>query len=153
MLPISEGRNKACPIRQTIRIQYENENGEVYPIPVGADVGVDVPELDTLSNILQAFHDVFGDIEWTDEDKVKKQVAELPDIVRKDEAYQNAMQHSDAQNARAESDRATNKAFLATMSSGIELYKAVQANDSFRKRIMDMVFNATYTKPDNRPHT
>ena len=136
-----------------MRIQYENENGEVNPIPVGADVGVDVPELDTLSNILQAFHDVFGDIEWTDEDKVKKQVAELPDIVRKDEAYQNAMQHSDAQNARAESDRATNKAFLATMSSGIELYKAVQANDSFRKWIMDMVFNATYTKPDNRPHT
>ena len=57
-----------------MRIQYENENGEVNPIPVGADVGVDVPELDTLSNILQAFHDVFGDIEWTDEDKVKSRL-------------------------------------------------------------------------------
>ncbi len=133
--------------RETMRIQYENENGEINPIPVGTDVGIDVPELDTLSNILQAFHDVFGDIEWTDEDKVKKQVAELPNIVKQDEAYQNAMQHSDAQNARAESDRATNKAILATMSSGIELYKAVQANDSFRKWIMDMVFNATYSKP------
>ena len=133
--------------RETMRIQYENENGEINPIPVSTDVGIDVPELDTLSNILQAFHDVFGDIEWTDEDKVKKQVAELPDIVKKDEAYQNAMQHSDAQNARAESDRATTKAILDTMSSGIELYKAVQANDSFRKWIMDMVFNATYSKP------
>ena len=133
--------------RETMRIQYENENGEINPIPVGTDVGIDVPELDTLSNILQAFHDVFGDIEWTDEDKVKKQVAELPNIVKQDEAYQNAMQHSDAQNARAESDRATTKAILDTMSSGIELYKAVQGNDSFRKWIMDMVFNATYTKP------
>jgi type I restriction enzyme, R subunit len=138
--------------RETMRIQYENENGEINPIPVGTDVGIDVPELDTLSNILQAFHDVFGDIEWTDEDKVKKQVAELPNIVKKDEAYQNAMQHSDAQNARAESDRATKDAIIATMSSGIELYKAVQGNDSFRKWIMDMVFNATYSKPDNRPH-
>ena len=138
--------------RETMRIQYENENGEINPIPVGTDVGIDVPELDTLSNILQAFHDVFGDIEWTDEDKVKKQVAELPNIVRNDEAYQNAMQHSDAQNARAESDRATKDAIIATMSSGIELYKAVQGNDSFRKWIMDMVFNATYSKPDNRPH-
>ena len=133
--------------RETMRIQYENENGEINPIPVGTDVGIDVPELDTLSNILQAFHDVFGDIEWTDEDKVKKQVAELPNIVKQDEAYQNAMQHSDAQNARAESDRATTKAILDTMSSGIELYKAIQGNDSFRKWIMDMVFNATYTKP------
>jgi len=137
--------------QETIRIQYENENGEINPIPVSTDVGIDVPELDTLSNILQAFHDVFGDIQWTDEDKVKKQVAELPNIVRQDEAYQNAIQYSDAQNARAESDRATTKAILATMSSGIELYKAVQGNDSFRKWIMDMVFNATYAKPENRP--
>lgn len=131
----------------TLRIQYENKNGEINPIPVSTDVGIDVPEMDTLSNILKEFHDIFGGIEWTDEDKVKKQVSELPDIVRKDEAYQNAMRHSDAQNARAESDRATNKAILATMSSGIELYKAVQANDSFRKWLMDMVFFATYSKP------
>lgn len=133
--------------RETMRIQYENENGEVNPIPVGTDVGIEVPELDTLTNILKEFHDVFGDIEWTDEDKIKKQVAELPEIVSRDEAYQNAIQNSDEQNARAESDRATTAAILATMSSGIELYKAVQGNESFRKWIMDMVFNATYNQP------
>ena len=33
------------------------------------------------------------------------------------------MKNSDAQNARDESDRATMEAILATMSSGIELYK------------------------------
>ena len=130
--------------RETVRIQYENENGEINPIPVETDVGIDVPELDTLSNILKQFHDTFGDIDWTDEDKVKKQVADLPAIVSKDEAYRNAILNSDAQNARAESDRATNKAILDTMSSGIELYKAVQENDSFRRWIMEMVFNATY---------
>ena len=84
---------------------------------------------------------------WTDEDIVRKQVAELPDIVRQDEAYQNAMTNSDAQNARAESDRATKKAILATTQSGLELYKAVNANEGFRKWIMDLVFNATYTPP------
>lgn len=57
------------------------------------------------------------------------------------------MQHSNAQNARGESDRATNNAILNTMNSGIELYKAVHAHDSFRKWIMDIVFNATYSKP------
>ena len=72
-------------------------------------------------------------------------MADLPDIVSKDEAYQNAIKNSDEQNARAESDRATTQAILATMSSGIELYKAIQANDSFRKWVLDMVFNATYT--------
>jgi type I restriction enzyme R subunit len=137
--------------RETMRIQYENENGEVNPIPVSTDVGIEIPELDTLSNILKEFHDIFGDIDWTDEDKIKKQVAELPEIVSQDEAYQNAMQNSDEQNARAESDRATTAAILATMSSGVELYKAVQGNESFRKWIMDMVFNATYNRPTNRP--
>lgn len=137
--------------RETIRIHYENENGEVNPIPVETNAGIDVPELDTLSNILKEFHDVFGDIEWTDEDRVKKQVAELPEIVKKDEAYQNAIMNSDKQNARTESDRATNAAIRATMSSGMELYKAVKENESFRKWIMDMVFNSTYTSPsDNR---
>ena len=95
--------------------------------------------------------DIFGGIEWTDEDKIKKQVAELPDVVSKDETYQNAMKFSDKQNARAESDRATTAAILATMSSGIELYKAVQSNDSFRKWILDMVFNATYKPTGSRP--
>ncbi len=42
------------------------------------------------------------------------------------------MQHSNAQNARGESDRATNNAILNTMNSGIEMYKAVHAHDSFR---------------------
>lgn len=30
------------------------------------------------------------------------------------------------------------------MSSGVELYREVQGNESFRKWILDMVFNATY---------
>ena len=130
--------------KDTMRIQLENENAEINPIPVGTDVGISVPELDTLSNILKEFHDLFGNIDWTDEDKVKKQIAELPEIVSKDEKYQNAMLNSDRQNARAESDRATVDAIVATMSSGVELYKEVFSNDSLRKWILDMVFNATY---------
>ena len=137
--------------RETMRIQLDNENGEVNPIPVGTDVGINVPELDTLSNILKEFHDIFGNIDWTDEDKVRKQIADLPDIVSKDETYQNAMRYSDRQNARAESDRATTAAILATMSSGIELYREVQANESLRRWILDMVFNATYKPTDSSP--
>jgi len=33
------------------------------------------------------------------------------------------------------------------MSSGIELYREVQSNESFRRWILDMVFNATYNPP------
>ena len=125
-----------------------------FHLVISTDVGISVPELDTLTNILKEFHDVFGGIDWTDEDKVKKQIAELPDIVRQNETYQNAMKYSDKENAREESDKATYQAILATMSSGVELYKQIQSNESLRKWIFNMVFNETYD-PNSRkavPH-
>ena len=63
-----------------------------------------IPVLMGGCHFLKEFHDIFGNIDWTDEDKVRKQIADLPDIVSKDETYQNAMRYSDRQNARAESD-------------------------------------------------
>lgn len=130
--------------KETMRIQLENENGEVNPIPVGTDVGIDVPELDTLTNILKEFHESFGNIEWTDADKIKKQIADIFESVKQDEKYRNAIQYSDKQNARDESDRAANEAIMKSMQSGFELFKAVQDNSSFRKWLFDSVFNATY---------
>ena len=130
--------------KEAIRIQLDNENGEINPIPVGTSVGINVPELDTLTNILKEFHDAFGNIEWTDEDKIKKQIQELFESVDHDEQYINARRFSDIQNARTESDRAAGEALIATMKSGIELYREVQNNPSFKKWLFDSVFNATY---------
>lgn len=126
-------------------IALDDSDAEIDPIPVGTDVGIAVPELDHLSAILAQFHDLFGNIEWTDEDKVRRQIAGLPDIVAQDTAYQNAMRNSDAQNARDESDRATMEAILGTMSAGVELYKHITSNESLKKWIQDMVFNTTYS--------
>lgn len=64
--------------------------------------------------------------------------------VRKDERYNNAMQYSDKQNARDESDRAAHEAVLNSMQSGLELFREVQNNPSFRKWLFDSAFNSTY---------
>lgn len=112
--------------QETMAISLADEDAKINAIPVKTEVGISVPELDTLLNIIAMFHDIWGNCEWTDEDKIKEQRAELPDIVSRDEAYQNAMRYSDAQNARDESDRAAFEAILKTMSSGMELYTAFQ---------------------------
>lgn len=136
--------------QETMSISLADENAEIDPIPVSTDVGIPVPELDTLTHILETFHDIWGDCDWTDEDRIRRQVADLPDIVSRDEAYQNAMKYSDAQNARDESDRATIEAIMNTISTGMELYEAFESdkrdknNQSFKKWLLDMVFNATY---------
>lgn len=130
-----------------VSIALEDGDAEIDPIPVKTDVGIPVPEMDYLTSILTTFHDLFGNIEWTDGDKVRRQIAELPNIVNQDEAYQNAKQNSDAQNARDESDRATMEAIMGTMSAGIELYKHISSNPSLKKWVLDMVFNTTYDVP------
>ena len=141
--------------QDTISIKLEDKDSEIEPIPVKTDVGIPVPELDTLSNILASFHEMWGNCEWTDEDRIRKQIAELPDIVEQDETYQNAMKYSDAQNARDERDRATYDAILKSLVSGTELYKAFsddirnKNNQSFKKWLLDYVFNVTY-KPESR---
>lgn len=141
--------------QDTISIKLEDEDSEIDAVPVKTDVGIPVPELDTLSNIIATFHDIWGNCEWTDEDRIKKQIADLPDIVAQDEFYQNAMKYSDAQNARDESDRATKEAIFKSVTSGMELYNAFQDdvrnknNQSFQKWLLDFVFTMTY-KPENR---
>ncbi|MBQ5849792.1 MAG: type I restriction endonuclease subunit R [Lachnospiraceae bacterium] len=138
---------------ETMSIRLEDEDAEIDAVPVKTDVGIPVPELDKLSNIIATFHDIWGNCDWTDEDRIKKQVADLPDIVAQDEAYQNAMKYSDAQNARDESDRATREAIFKSITSGMELYTAFQDdmrnknNQSFQKWLLDFVFTMTY-KPD-----
>jgi type I restriction enzyme R subunit len=136
--------------QETMSISLEDSDSEIDAVPVKTSVGIPVPEMDTLSNILATFHDIWGNCDWTDEDIIKKQVADLPDIVAQDEAYQNAMKYSDAQNARDESDRATREAIFSSITSGMELYTAFQDdkrnknNQSFKKWLLDFVFNTTY---------
>lgn len=139
--------------QQTMSISPANKDAEVKPVPVQTDIGIPVPELDTLTHILESFHDVWGNYDWTDEYKIKKQIQEIAEEVKKDERYWNAMQFSDIQNARDESERATWEAILRNMSSEMELYIAYQGdtrsrrNQIFRDWLLDLIFSDTYEKP------
>ena len=65
------------------------------------------PELDTLENILAAFNQRFGDIDWTDKDKVNKFLTEqLPAEMKADKKVMDAIITSpDKQNAKISSDK------------------------------------------------
>lgn len=128
----------------TIRIQLEDQDAEINPVPTKDPTGRQEPELDTLSNILATFHDLWGNIEWHDEDRIKRQIADLPARVAENEAYQIAMKNSDKENARLESEKALKKVLNSIMADHLELYKQFSDNPSFRKWLESMVFNTTY---------
>ncbi|CDN32987.1 Type I restriction-modification system, subunit R [Mucinivorans hirudinis] len=126
-------------------IKLENEDAEVAPVPVSGGGGVGEAELEFLSAILNSFNTRFGDIPWSDSDKVRRVIEELPAEVAKNEAYQNAMKNADELTARIESDEALMKVIMAYMTSNMELFKNFQDNPSFKKWLQDYVFDATYT--------
>jgi len=79
-----------------MKIQLPDENAEIEPVPMGGGGAEIEPELDRLSNILKTFNDQFGNITWTDEDRVRKLITEdIPTRVAADAAYQNAQKQGD----------------------------------------------------------
>ncbi len=128
-----------------IKIQLPDADAEIEPVPTTGGGRKPEPELDRLSNILKAFNDHFGNIPWSDADRVHKLIIEdIPNRVAADKAYQNARQHSDKQNARIEHDKALARVMTAVLKDDTELFKQFMDNESFRRWLTDTVFGLTY---------
>src|SRR2546422_11491591 len=131
--------------KAAMHIQLPDQDAEIAPVPMSGGGHKSEPELDRLSNILKTFNDLFGDIEWTDADRVRRLITEeIPARVSADSAYQNAKKHSDRQNARIEHDKALARVIVSLMKDDTELFKQFSDNESFRKWLTDTVFTATY---------
>jgi len=131
--------------RAAIKIQLPDENAELEPVPTSGGGHKSEPELDRLSNIIKAFNDQFGNIPWTDADRVHKLITEdIPQWVAADQAYQNARQHSDKQNARIEHDKALSRVMTGILKDDAELFKQFMDNEGFRRWLTDTVFRLTY---------
>ena len=132
--------------RSALSIALADEDAEIEPVPTAGGGHKPEPELDRLSNILRAFNDLFGNIDWKDADKVRTVIShEIPEKVAADKAYQNAMKHSDKQNARIEHDKALQRVLIELLADHTELFKQFSDNPTFKKWLTDTIFAATYT--------
>lgn len=139
--------------QESMSIKLEDADAEVEPVPTGSSVHIVNPEMDLLSIILNDFNDMFGNIDWKEPDNVRRQIVAIPDMVAKDEKYQNAMKNSDRQNARMESERALQQVIFSVMADNMELFKQFQDNPSFKKWLSDLVFNTTYDPSKKEKNT
>jgi type I restriction enzyme, R subunit len=132
-----------------MNVQLADKEGEVDPVPTGGGGFMLETELDRLSNILKTFNEQFGNIEWTDTDRIGRLITEeIPQRVAADQAYQNAQQNSDKQNARIEHDKALGRVMNGLLKDDTELFKQFSDNDSFRKWLTEMIFALTYQAPE-----
>jgi type I restriction enzyme R subunit len=133
-------------VHTAISIALADQDAEIEPVPTTGGGHKPEPELDRLSNILRAFNDQFGNIDWKDADKIRWVISEeIPAKVAADRAYQNAMKHSDKQNARIEHDKALQRVLFELLSDHTELFKQFSDNAAFKKWLTDTIFTPTYT--------
>ncbi len=131
-----------------ISIALADQDKEIEPVPASGGGHIPEPELDRLSNILRAFNEQFGNIDWKDADKIRKVITEeIPTRVAADKAYQNAMKYSDKQNARIEHDKALQRVIIELLTDHTELFKQFSDNPAFKKWLADSNFSLTYTAP------
>lgn len=132
-------------VKETLKLTLADEDGEVGPVPASGGGRKPEPELDRLSNIIKAFNDQFGNIDWKDADRIRQVIAEeIPGKVAADKAYQNAMKNSDKAAARLEHDRALQKVVIGMLADHTELFKQFSDNPSFKKWLADTIFSVTY---------
>ena len=128
-----------------IRIELPDMAAEIGPVPAFGGGRLPEPELDRLSNILLVFNDQFGNIPWSDSDRVHKLITEdIPARVAADTAYRNASKNSDKQNARIEHDKALARVMTSVLQDDTELFKQFMDNEGFRRWLTDTVFDLTY---------
>ena len=137
--------------RETMKIALADDEGEIEPVPSGGGGFHPEDEMERLSDIIKAFNDQFGNVEWEDRDRVERLISEqIPAAVARDPAYRNAMANNDRQNARIEHDQALRRAMNGVLNDDAQLFKMFTDNESFKRWLAAVVFNATY-RPEREP--
>ncbi len=133
--------------KAAMKIQLPDQNAEIEPVPTSGGGRMPEPEIDRLSNILKTFNEQFGNISWTDEDRVRQLITqEIPAKVAADTAFKNAMKNT-PQNARIEHDKALGRVMTALIQDDTELFKQFSDNPSFKKWLTDTIFAMTSEAP------
>lgn len=115
------------------------QGDDLKPIPTEMRGGVNDPETDQLSNILQTFNDRFG-TEFEDADKVRQMAESIVNGVAKNEDLLNSLKYSDDQNARITSDKIAQNELLKHVTTNFDFYKVINDNVEAKEDFNAMIF-------------
>ena len=127
------------------KILLPDDDSEIKPSSDSGSGGLAETEMDHLSKIVEAFNDLFGNIQWEDEDRVLRLITEtIPSRVAQDIAFKNAQKNSDRENARIEHDKALSRVMTAVMKDDTELFKQFMDNPGFERWMSETSFQLAY---------
>lgn len=122
------------------KIELENTNAEIDPIPVGQPKGKSEPVMEKLSDIL----DEFNGINWLNVDEAKRQLEQLPQRLQADEAFVNAVRNSNRETAMQQFSSSMMKIAVQMLNENTEFTRNYLDNPDFMNFINQRVFQTTY---------
>jgi type I restriction enzyme R subunit len=140
-------------LQSTQKIYLAADPGEVAPIPVTVSGGKKENDFDTLENIINVFNHRFGDIDWTDKDKVNQILTQqIPDAMRADQRIMDAITTSpDKQNARISSNNKVEELMQQYLFSQTEIFKKFTTDLDFQRRYKEFVFDTIWQSKNQPP--
>ena len=127
--------------RAVQQIMLADEDAEIEPVPTSGGGQSPEPAMKRLSNIVETFNTLFGNIEWDDGDRVLELITNtIPAKVAADAAFRNARQNSDKANARIEHDAVLERIVTTMMKDDAMLFKEFMDNEDFKQWMKDTVF-------------
>jgi type I restriction enzyme R subunit len=128
------------------KIELENKESEIDPIPVGTPRGQQEPEMMKLSDIL----DEWNSINWINKEKAKQQLEELPAKLQADEAFINAAKNSNKETAMMQGAASIMGIVIQMLAENSEFCRNYLDNPDFmnfiNQRVMDSVFKQLESK-------
>ncbi len=125
---------------EELKIQLENTDTEIGPIPVGQPKGKNEPKMMKLSDILEEFND----INWLNKDKAKEQIEEFPVRLQADETFVNAVLNSNRETAQQQFNKSMKMIVIQMLNENTEFTRNYLDNPDFMTFINQRVFQAAY---------
>ncbi len=122
------------------KIELENTDSEIDPIPLGKPSGKVAPDIVKLSEIL----DEFNGINWLDKEKAKQQLEELPIRLSTDIAFINAAKNSDRNTAQQQCNMSLMAIIAQMLNENTEFCRNYLDNPDFMNFINQRVFQEAY---------
>lgn len=123
------------------KIELENKDTEIDPIPVGTAAGQREPDMAKLSDIL----DEWNNLHFTNKEKAKEQLEELPDRLQRDETFVNALRNSNRETAMQQCASSLMTIVASMLNENTEFCRYYLDNQEFmhfiNQRVFDTVFN------------
>jgi len=129
-------------IQAILLVEDSQELTPTPPEPVGRKYQ---PNIDFLSNIIQEFNQRFGNVDWTDRDRIYRLYFEdIPKKILEDEEYQNVKKHSDRQNTFLTFQKKYVDNFQDVIYDDEEAYRQFSDDQELRDFVLKRAFELEY---------